>query len=110
MSVVPIMLLGIGVGFLLTIRSKNTSKIIVVDNIKLENVIRFFKRPYIRQKLQKNHKLLAVVVKTGNNILTLACFDNTTKEIKSEFISYRFKTMDTDLSTQFGDEDMIILE
>ena len=110
MSAIPIIMLGIGVGFFLTLRSKNTSRVIVLDSVNLEMVIRFFKRPYVIQKLQQNQNLLAIAAKTGNNILTLACFDKETKEIKSEFISYRFKTMDTDLAAQFGDKDMIVLQ
>jgi len=86
------------------------SAVPIIDSIDLETVIRFFKRPYIMQKLKQDRNLLAVAVKTGNNILTLACFDNEAKEIKSEFISYRFKTMTADLAAQFGDKDMIVLQ
>ena len=48
MSIMPIIMIGIGAGLLLALKSNKPARIIPLDTMNLELVIRFFKRPYIR--------------------------------------------------------------
>ena len=98
----------VGLAALVLCKKKNPT-LITVDILSAEKVITFFKRPHITTLLQQDKNLLAVAVKHKNAIITLACFNKATNTIQSEFISYRYKTLDDDLQTMFGDKDMLIL-
>lgn len=81
-----------------------------VETLTAETVIAFFKRPNVVTKLQENNNLLPVAVKEANKkVVVLCCYNSETEKIESEFMSYRYKNLDADLETLFGDKAMIVL-
>lgn len=83
-----------------------------VEILTAENLIGFFKQPFVLCILKENPDYVAVAIK-DDNIITCAiynkkdeqicCMDKSTKQ-------FRFKKLDSSVSEMFGDKKMIILQ
>ena len=89
---------------------------IEVGVIKFNDIVAFFKNPSQLEKLQAQKHLVAVVIKevdADGTIFVQACLYDDEKEkvvdMENSFIVYKSKQMDDELTKNFGDKDMIIL-
>jgi ABC-type branched-subunit amino acid transport system permease subunit len=90
---------------------------IEVEVIKFQDVIAFFKNPARLEKLEKQKHLLAVAIKeveADGTIFVQACLYDDEKEkvidMENSFIVYKSKQMDDELTKNFGDKNMIVLQ
>ena len=110
------------IGSLVFFSSKKSGKQILkslakeVDEIKFNDIVAFFKNPSQLEKLQAQKHLVAVVIKevdADGTIFVQACLYDDEKEkvadMDNSFIVYKSKQMDDELTKNFGDKDMIIL-
>lgn len=86
-----------------------------VDILKMEDVIIFFKKKEILDKLKSNNNFLAVAIKENKKDyykITLTLYDEKTEDILNIdncILAFKAKDIDTDLKNAFGDKDMIVL-
>ena len=87
-----------------------------VNEIKFSDIITFFKNPSRLEKLEKQKHLVAVVIKeveADGTIFVQACLYDNEKEkvadIEESHLIYKSKRMDEELTKNFGEKDMIIL-
>lgn len=87
-----------------------------VNEIKFSDIITFFKNPARLDTLKKNKNLLAVAIReeeADGTIFVQACLYDEEKEkvidMDNSFIVYKSKQMDDELTKNFGDKNMIIL-
>lgn len=90
---------------------------IEVGVIKFQDIIAFFKNSACLDTLKKNKNLLAVAIReeeADGTIFVLACLYDEEKEkvidMENSFIVYKSKQMDDELTKNFGNKDMIILQ
>lgn len=90
---------------------------IEVNEIKINDIVAFFKNPARLEKLEKQKHLLAVAIKeveADGTIFVQACLYDDEKEkvvdMENSFIVYKSKHMDDELTKNFGNKDMIILQ
>lgn len=90
---------------------------IEVEVIKFQDVIAFFKNPARLDTLLKNKNLLAVAIReqeADGTIFVQACIYDDEKEkvvdMENSFIVYKSKHMDDELTKNFGNKDMIVLQ
>ena len=88
-----------------------------VNEIKFSDIIAFFKNPARLEKLEKQKHLVAVAIKeveADGTIFVQACIYDDEKEkvvdMENSFIVYKSKQMDDELTKNFGDKNMIILQ
>ena len=88
-----------------------------VNEIKFSDIIAFFKNPARLEKLEKQKHLVAVAIKeveADGTIFVQACLYDDEKEkvidMENSFIVYKSKQMDDELTKNFGDKNMIILQ
>ena len=86
-----------------------------VDILKMEDVIRFFKKKEILDKLKSNNNFLAVAIKENKkDYYQILCtiYDKSKEkvlDIDNCALMFKAKDIDTDLKNAFGDKDMIVL-
>lgn len=90
-----------------------------IDILKMEDVIRFFKKKEVFDKLVSDKNIMAVAIKETIKedkkdyykiILTL--YDEKTEDILNIdncTLAFKAKDIDIDLKNAFGDKDMIVL-
>ncbi|MEE1290765.1 MAG: hypothetical protein UHW86_06995 [Spirochaetota bacterium] len=90
---------------------------IEVNEIKINDIVAFFKNPARLEKLEKQKHLLAVAIKeveADGTIFVQACLYDEEKEkvidMENSFIVYKSKQMDDELTKNFGNKDMIVLQ
>lgn len=88
-----------------------------VNEIKFSDIVAFFKNPARLEKLEKQKHLVAVAIKeveADGTIFVQACLYDDEKEkvadMENSFIVYKSKHMDDELTKNFGNKDMIILQ
>ena len=88
-----------------------------VNEIKFSDIIAFFKNPACLDTLKKNKNLLAVAIReeeADGTIFVQACLYDEEKEkvidMENSFIVYKSKQMDDELTKNFGDKNMIVLQ
>ena len=88
-----------------------------VNEIKFSDIVAFFKNPARLEKLEKQKHLLAVAIKeveADGTIFVQACLYDDEKEkvveMENSFIVYKSKHMDDELTKNFGDKNMIVLQ
>lgn len=110
-----------GVGIVLVFFNKFSKRELFnvkeVEILKIEDVIIFFKKKEIIEKLKSDSNLLAVAIKEQvkdkyNIVLTL--YDKSTDEVLNidncaYALKFKAKDIDIDLKNAFGDKDMIVL-
>lgn len=86
-----------------------------VDILKMEDVIIFFKKKEILDKLKSNNNLLAVAIKENKKDyyqILCAIYDKSKEkvlDIDNCALMFKAKDIDTDLKNAFGNKDMIVL-
>ena len=111
---------AVGIGVIIAFANKFSKKLYNVKEVeilKMEDVIIFFKKKEIIEKLKSDSNLLAVAIKEQvkdkyNIVLTL--YDKSTDEVLNidncaYALKFKAKDIDTDLKNAFGDKDMIVL-
>ena len=90
---------------------------IEVGVIKFQDIIAFFKNPACLEKLEKQKHLVAVAIKeveADGTIFVQVCLYDDEKEkvadMENSFIVYKSKHMDDELTKNFGNKDMIVLQ
>lgn len=88
-----------------------------VNEIKFSDIVAFFKNPARLEKLEKQKHLVAVAIKeveADGTIFVQACLYDDEKEkvadMENSFIVYKSKHMDDELTKNFGNKDMIVLQ
>ena len=111
------------IGSLVFFSSKKSGKQILkslakeVNEIKFSDIVAFFKNPARLEKLEKQKHLLAVAIKeveADGTIFVQACLYDDEKEkvvdIEESHLIYKSKRMDEELTKNFGNKDMIVLQ
>ena len=87
-----------------------------VDLLKFQDVVAFFKESKRFAMLNANKNILPVVLREknadGTYIVIAGLFDEKKDDmvdIENSSISYKVKSMDSELSGHFGDKDLVIL-
>ena len=86
-----------------------------VDILKMEDVIIFFKKKEILDKLKSNNNFLAVAIKENKKDyyqILCAIYDKSKEkvlDIDNCALIFKAKDIDIDLKNAFGDKDMIVL-
>ena len=86
-----------------------------VDILKMEDVIRFFKKKEILDKLKSNNNFLAVAIKENKKDyyqILCAIYDKSKEEVLNFdncALVFKAKDIDIDLKNAFGDKDMVVL-
>lgn len=87
-----------------------------VDLLKLQDVVAFFKESKRFAMLNANKNILPVVLREknadGTYIVIAGLFDEKKDDmvdIENSCVSYKVKSMDSELTGHFGDKDLIIL-
>ena len=87
-----------------------------VNEIKFSDIVAFFKNPSCLEKLKKQKHLVATVIKeveADGTIFVQAFLYDDEKEkivdIEESHLIYKSKRMDEELTKNFGDKDMIVL-
>lgn len=109
---------AVGIGIIIAITNKFSKKLYNVkefDILKMEDVIIFFKKKEIFDKLKSNDNFIAVAIKENKkdyyNILC-TIYDKNKEEILNIdncALMFKAKDIDIDLKNAFGDKDMIVL-
>lgn len=110
-----IVVIGIITAFVNKLSKKELYTVKEVEILKMEDVIIFFKKKEILDKLKSDNNLVAVAIKEKkedkyNIVLTL--FDKVKEEVLADSdygLKFKAKDIDKDLKNAFGDKDMIIL-
>lgn len=109
---------AVGIGIIIAITNKFSKKLYdtkEVDILKMEDVIRFFKKKEIFDKLKSNDNFIAVAIKENKkdyyNILCTIYDKNKEKvlDIDNCALMFKAKDIDIDLKNAFGNKDMIVL-
>lgn len=84
-----------------------------VEELKMADIIAFFKNPKLLKMLKSSPDYLAVAIKDNNgdkNIVT-TCLFNTKKNtvVSDRACQWNAEKLSADLEESFGDKDMIIL-
>lgn len=96
--------------------TKNYPNIKELELLKMEDVIVFFRKKEVLEKLKSNENIIAVAIRENKkDYYEILCtlYDQQKKEILNiDECSLIFKTknIDKDLKNAFGDKDMIILQ
>ncbi len=86
-----------------------------VDILKMEDVIRFFKKKEIFDKLKSNDNFIAVAIKENKkdyHQILCAIYDKSKEEVLNFdncALMFKAKDIDTDLKNAFGNKDMIVV-
>ena len=86
-----------------------------VDILKMEDVIRFFKKKEVFDKLKSNNNFLAVAIKENKKDyyqILCAIYDKSKEkvlDIDNCALMFKAKDIDIDLKNAFGNKDMIVL-
>ena len=87
-----------------------------VDLLKFQDVVAFFKESKRFAMMKANKNILPVVLREknadGTYIVIAGLFDEKKDDmvdIENSSISYKVKSMDSELSGHFGDKDLVIL-
>ena len=109
---------AVGIGVIIAITNKFSKKLYdtkEVDILKMEDVIRFFKKKEVFDKLKSNKNFISVAIKENKkdyyNILC-AIYDKSKEkvlDIDNCALMFKAKDIDTDLKNAFGDKYMIVL-
>lgn len=95
--------------------SKKLYDIKEVEILKMEDVIIFFKKKEVLDKLKSNDNFLAVAIKENKKDyykIVLTIYDKSKEEvinIDNCTLGFKAKDIDNDLKNAFGDKDMIVL-
>ena len=85
-----------------------------IDTLAFKDVVAFFRRPNVLERLKEQAGLLAVVIRESKNetptIITLCAFDSQKNEVIVPFVRYAARALDEELLQVFGDKDMIVLK
>lgn len=114
---------AVGIGIIIAFVnkfSKKTYNTKEVEILKLEDVIIFFKKKEIFDKLVSNDNLIAVAIKEKNKLksdkysynILLTLYDEKTEDILTIdncTLMFKAKDIDNDLKNAFGNKDMIVL-
>lgn len=113
---------AVGIGIIIAITNKFSKKLYnvkEVDILKMEDVIIFFKKKEVFDKLVSDNNLMAVAIKETIKEnkkdyykITLTLYDEKTEDILNIdncILAFKAKDIDTDLKNAFGDKDMIVL-
>lgn len=112
-----IVVIGIITAFVNKLSKKELYTVKEVEILKMEDVIIFFKKKEIIDKLKSDNNLITVAIKEKekkedkyNIVLTL--FDKVKEEVLADSdycLKFKAKDIDKDLKNAFGDKDMIVL-
>lgn len=87
-----------------------------VDLLKFQDVVAFFKESKRFAMMKANKNILPAVLREKNadgTYFVIACLFDEEKDdmvdIENSCISYKVKSMDSELTDHFGDKDLIIL-
>ena len=113
---------AVGIGIIIAITNKFSKKLYnvkEVDILKMEDVIIFFKKKEVFDKLVSDNNLMAVAIKETIKEnkkdyykISLTLYDEKTEDILNIdncILAFKAKDIDTDLKNAFGDKDMIVL-
>ncbi|CCY75941.1 hypothetical protein EPJ64_05575 [Brachyspira aalborgi] len=109
---------AVGIGIIIAITNKFSKKLYnvkEVDILKMEDVIIFFKKKEILDKLKSNNNFLAVAIKENKKDyyqILCAIYDKSKEkvlDIDNCALMFKAKDIDIDLKNAFGDKDMIVL-
>ena len=95
--------------------SKKLYNVKEVDILKMEDVIIFFKKKEVFDKLSSNKNFIAVAIKENKKDyyqILCAIYDKSKEEVLNFdncALMFKAKDIDTDLKNAFGDKDMIVL-
>lgn len=84
------------------------------ETLALSAVITFFKQPDVLAKLQASKDLTAVALRekreSGSCIITLCIYDKSASRLVLPLRRFEVSKLADDLSSLFGDKDMIVLQ
>ena len=109
---------AVGIGVIIAFANKFSKKLYdtkEVDILKMEDVIIFFKKKEVFDKLSSNKNFIAVAIKENKKDyykITLTLYDEKTEDILNIdncILAFKAKDIDTDLKNAFGNNDMIVL-
>ena len=109
---------AVGIGIIIAFVnkfSKKTYNTKEVEILKLEDVIIFFKKKEIFDKLKSNDNFLAVAIKENKkDYYQIVCtiYDKSKEEVLNFdncTLMFKAKDIDNDLKNAFGNKDMIVL-
>lgn len=114
-GILGVCVVGIIAAFVNKLSKKELYTVKEVEILKMEDVIIFFKKKEIIDKLKSDNNLVAVAIKEKkedkyNIVLTL--FDKVKEEVLADSdygLKFKTKDIDKDLKNAFGDKDMLIL-
>ena len=113
---------AVGIGIIIAFANKFSKKLYdtkEVDILKMEDVIIFFKKKEVFDKLVSDNNLMAVAIKETIKEnkkdyykITLTLYDEKTEDILNIdncILAFKAKNIDIDLKNAFGNKDMIVL-
>ena len=109
---------AVGIGIIIAFVnkfSKKTYNTKEVEILKMEDVIIFFKKKEIFDKLKSNDNFLAVAIKENKkDYYQIVCtiYDKSKEEVlnfNNCTLMFKAKDIDNDLKNAFGNKDMIVL-
>ena len=113
-------LIILAVFFIIVIKKqslKNISHDIVTekkDTLSLADIVAFFKKPEILEKIRLSKNYIAVAIKeqkNNNSISIILCiFDKDSSSVKMPLKRIETSKLSDDLISIFGDKDMIVLK
>lgn len=115
-GILGVCVVGIIAVFVNKLSKKELYTVKEVEILKMEDVIIFFKKKEIIDKLKSDNNLMAVAIKEkdkkeGKYNIVLTLFDKAKEEplLDSNYGLFKAKDIDKDLKNAFGDKDMLIL-
>jgi len=115
-------LVGVFVGFsaivllcvVIVFNRRRRPPAIVVESLSLADVVRFFKRQEVAEKLKTSTNVIAVALKEkrmgGRVGVSLCTFDKVKNVVCEPLAVYDASRLDDSLLNAFGDKDMIVLQ
>lgn len=119
--VVGVVAVGLIGGLMLLKSKKNQIRILrseakSVNEIKVQDIVAFFKAPEIWSALKANKNILPVALKekeADGTVFVMGCLFDEEKEdvvnLGKFHLVYKSKSMDPELTEKFGDKDMLVL-
>lgn len=108
----------VGIGIIIAFTNKFSKKLYEtkeVEILKMEDVIIFFKKKEVFDKLVSNNNFMAVAIKENKNgYYQIICtiYDKSKEKvlnIDNCTLMFKAKNIDNDLKNAFGNKDMIVL-
>lgn len=112
LGILGFVVVGIGI---ITAFAKKSYETKEVEILKMEDVIIFFKKKEVFDKLVSNNNFMAVAIKENKNgYYQIICtiYDKNKEKVSNIdncTLMFKAKNIDNDLKNAFGDKDMIVL-